>query len=216
MSVADNIAVVPKLLGWPKPRINSRIDELLQLVDLEPAEFRQRRPAQLSGDPEFLLMDEPSGALDAINRSALQGEIIKLQAKLQKTILFVSHDVEEALRLADRILIMRQGQVVQYDVPWKILTQPCNDFVKTLMGGDDVVRCLGLLKVGSLMEPPPVDYLPQPSPSLHSSDHIRHALSLFLGYGVDRLPVIEGDRLVGILTWHQIRCYSQELFCGSG
>ena len=162
MTVAQNIAVVPKLLGWERPRIQARIDELLSLVDLPPAEYRKRYPAQLSGgqqqrvglaralaaNPQVMLMDEPFGAIDAITRTSLQDEILRLQRQLRKTILFVSHDVEEALRLADYLLIMQQGQIVQYDQPFNILTQPANDFVHSLMGADDRVRPLSLLSVG--------------------------------------------------------------------
>lgn len=177
MTVADNVAVVPKLLGWPNPQIQARIDELLTLVKLPPGEFRQRYPAQLSGgqqqrvgiaralagDPGIMLMDEPFGAIDAITRTALQDEILRLQRQLKKTILFVSHDVEEALRLADRILVMRQGEIVQFDTPFNLLTQPANEFVHALLGADDMVRQLGLLRVSAaMMALPP---LPQRSPS---------------------------------------------------
>lgn len=165
MTVADNVAVVPKLLGWPNPQIQARIDELLTLVKLPPGEFRQRYPAQLSGgqqqrvgiaralagDPGIMLMDEPFGAIDAITRTALQDEILRLQRQLKKTILFVSHDVEEALRLADRILVMRQGEIVQFDTPFNLLTQPANEFVHALLGADDMVRQLGLLRVSAAM-----------------------------------------------------------------
>ncbi|MCA1993468.1 MAG: ATP-binding cassette domain-containing protein, partial [Coleofasciculus sp. S288] len=126
MTVAENIAVVPKLLGWSRTRYQARIDELLTLVELPPQEYRNRYPAQLSGgqqqriglaralagDPQVMLMDEPFGAIDAITRETLQDEILRLQRQLKKTILFVSHDVEEALRLADKIMIMQKGQIV--------------------------------------------------------------------------------------------------------
>jgi osmoprotectant transport system ATP-binding protein len=148
MTVAQNIAVVPKLLGWPRARIQARIDELLTLVELPPSEYRNRFPAQLSGgqqqriglaralagDPQVMLMDEPFGAIDAITRTSLQDEILRLQQQLQKTILFVSHDVEEALRLADYLLIMQKGQIVQYDTPFNVLTKPVNEFVYNLVG----------------------------------------------------------------------------------
>ncbi|MEM0982096.1 MAG: ABC transporter ATP-binding protein, partial [Cyanobacteria bacterium P01_H01_bin.58] len=123
MTVAENVAIVPRLLKWSKPKIQARVDELLHLVQMRPEDYRDRYPAQLSGgqqqrvgiaralagEPEYMLMDEPFGAIDAITRHDLQTEILRLQQQLQKTILFVSHDVEEALRLGDRILIMREG-----------------------------------------------------------------------------------------------------------
>jgi osmoprotectant transport system ATP-binding protein len=165
MTVAQNIAVVPKLLGWSQARIQPRIDELLALIKLPPEEYRDRYPSQLSGgqqqqvglaralagDPNVMLMDEPFGAIDAITRTGLQDEILRLQGQLKKTILFVSHDVEEALRLADKILIMQSGQIIQYDTPFKILTRPANAFVHDLVGADDMVRQLSLLRVETAM-----------------------------------------------------------------
>jgi osmoprotectant transport system ATP-binding protein len=191
MTVADNIAVVPKLLNWPNPKIQSRIDELLELVKLPPAEFRQRYPAQLSGgqqqrvgiaralagNPKIMLMDEPFGAIDAITRTALQDEILRFQRQLRKTILFVSHDVEEALRLADRILVMGAGEVVQFDTPFNLLTRPANDFVYNLLGADDMVRQLGLLRVSSAMTALPPSYSNGHNPTLSQDDSLRDALS---------------------------------------
>lgn len=160
MSIEQNIAVVPELLKWDRRRIDQRIDELLTLVGL-PLSYRKRRPRQLSGgeqgrvglarglaaDPPILLMDEPFAALDAINRTHLQSELLRIQERLHKTILFVTHDVEEALRLADRIAILRHGRLVQNDTPWGILSRPENDFVRELVGADDVLRRLSLVKV---------------------------------------------------------------------
>ena len=137
MRIEQNIAVVPRLLGWEKPRIDARIDELLDLVSL-PRAYRKRYPRQLSGgeqqrvglaralaaDPAIMLMDEPFGAIDAITRTHLQDELLNIQRKLRKTIMFVTHDVEEALRLADKIIIMRAGTIVQYDTPLNIVMQP--------------------------------------------------------------------------------------------
>jgi osmoprotectant transport system ATP-binding protein len=172
MTVAQNIAVVPKLLNWSRPQIQSRIDALLTLVELPPPEYRNRYPSQLSGgqqqriglaralaaDPQVMLMDEPFGAIDAITRTSLQDEILRLQRQLQKTILFVSHDVEEALRLADYLLIMQKGQIVQFDTPFHVLTQPANEFVYHLMGADDMVRQLSLLRVETAMTNTPTHY----------------------------------------------------------
>jgi osmoprotectant transport system ATP-binding protein len=219
MTVADNIAVVPKLLNWPNPKIQSRIDELLELVKLPPAEFRQRYPAQLSGgqqqrvgiaralagNPKIMLMDEPFGAIDAITRTALQDEILRLQRQLRKTILFVSHDVEEALRLADRILVMGAGEVVQFDTPFNLLTRPANDFVYNLLGADDMVRQLGLLRVSSAMMALPPDYSNGHHPTLSQDDSLRDALSLILRTGAPVLTVIDGKGPVGLLTLDHIR-----------
>jgi osmoprotectant transport system ATP-binding protein len=219
MTVADNIAVVPKLLGWPKPQIQARIDELLALVKLPPAEFRPRYPAQLSGgqqqrvgiaralagNPGIMLMDEPFGAIDAITRTALQDEILRLQRQLKKTILFVSHDVEEALRLADRILIMRRGEVVQFDTPFNLLTQPADQFVYTLLGADDMVRQLGLLRVASAMMALPPNYENGHYPTLSQDDSLREALSLMLRSGAPALTVLAQGTPVGLLTLDHIR-----------
>jgi osmoprotectant transport system ATP-binding protein len=219
MTVANNVAVVPKLLGWGKPQIQARIDQLLDLVKLPPGEFRDRYPAQLSGgqqqrvgiaralagNPGIMLMDEPFGAIDAITRAALQDEILRLQGQLKKTILFVSHDVEEALRLADRILIMRQGEVVQFDTPFKLLTQPADEFVHTLLGADDMVRQLGLLRASSAMMALPPNYSNGHNPTLSHRDSLRDALSLILKTGAPALTVLEEGNPVGLLTLDHIR-----------
>jgi osmoprotectant transport system ATP-binding protein len=219
MTVANNVAVVPKLLGWGKPQIQARIDQLLDLVKLPPGEFRDRYPAQLSGgqqqrvgiaralagNPGIMLMDEPFGAIDAITRAALQDEILRLQGQLKKTILFVSHDVEEALRLADRILIMRQGEVVQFDTPFNLLTQPADEFVHTLLGADDMVRQLGLLRASSAMMALPPNYSNGHNPTLSHRDSLRDALSLILKTGAPALTVLEEGNPVGLLTLDHIR-----------
>ncbi len=147
MTIAENIATVPKILGWSKPQIDARVSELLALVELEPSEFKPRYPAQLSGgqqqrvglaralaaDPELLLMDEPFGAIDAITRINLQNELLRIQAKFHKTILFVTHDIGEAFKLGNRILIMDQGRVQQFAAPTEIRANPANEFVTRLV-----------------------------------------------------------------------------------
>ena len=224
MTVAENVAVVPKLLKWPNPQIQSRVDELLHLVKLPPEEYRDRYPAQLSGgqqqrvgiaralagDPDYMLMDEPFGAIDAITRSALQAEILRLQQQLKKTILFVSHDVDEALRLGDRILIMNAGQIVQFDTPFNLLTQPADPFVHELLGADDMVRQLGLLPVNSAMIALPENYQNGTKPSVETEDNLREALSVMLKTGAPELSVTEGGEPVGLLTLDHIRSCAVE------
>lgn len=219
MTVAQNIAVVPKLLGWPRAKIQARIDELLTLVELSPQEYRNRYPAQLSGgqqqriglaralagDPQIMLMDEPFGAIDAITRTTLQDEILRLQRQLQKTILFVSHDVEEALRLADYLLIMQKGQIIQYDTPFHVLTKPASEFVYNLVGADDMVRQLGLLRVETAMMALPPDYSQNGTPTVDRSESLRHALSLILRTGASRLTVLDNGAPIGELTLEHIR-----------
>lgn len=219
MTVAQNIAVVPKLLGWQRERIESRIDELLTLIELPPAEYRHRYPSQLSGgqqqrvglaralagDPEVMLMDEPFGAIDAITRATLQDEMIFLQRQLQKTILFVTHDVEEALRLADKIVVMDMGCIVQYDTPFRILTRPANQFVASLVGADDTVRHLSLISVERAMQSPPPDFHVNGQPRIAPHDNLRNALSLLLRTGTQTLVVAQEEHPVGILTMGRIQ-----------
>lgn len=216
MRIADNIAVVPRLLGWEQGRIDARIDELLTLVGL-PLGYRQRFPRQLSGgeqqrvgiaralaaDPATILMDEPFSAIDAITRSRLQDELRQIQQKLRKTILFVTHDVEEALKLADRIIVMRLGEIVQFDTPLAILTNPADAFVSELVGGDNQLRRLSLLRAEEAMEPgaPSRDGLPTIA---HDAD-LRSALGLLLGSAAPALVVTRDGAAVGTLTFDNIR-----------
>jgi osmoprotectant transport system ATP-binding protein len=171
-TIGTNIATVPRLLGWPKAKIKSRVDELLELTGLDPDTYRDRYPNQLSGgqrqrvgvaralgaDPPVLLMDEPFGAIDPINRERLQDEFLRLQADVKKTVVFVTHDIEEAVKLGDRIAIMREGgYLAQYDTPAEVLGNPASPFVADFVGAD---RALKRLKVTELsvedLEQPPV------------------------------------------------------------
>lgn len=222
MTVAENIAVVPELVGWKRPKIDERIDELLTLVHLPPAEYRARYPSQLSGgqqqrvglaralaaDPALMLMDEPFGAIDAINRARLQDEMMHLHQRLKKTVLFVTHDVDEALRLASKIAILRAGRLVQYDTPFHILTNPANDFVRDLVGAEDAVRQLGLLSVRSVMEPLPPraeGVFGAGEPTIPFDENLHQALSLLLRSGSEALVVTGPDGPVGLLGLDQIR-----------
>ncbi len=165
LTVGDNVAVVPRLLGWPAPRIRERVEELLELVGLDPATYRDRYPAALSGgerqrvgvaramaaDPTVLLMDEPFGAVDPIRRERLQNEFLRLQARLRKTIVFVTHDVDEAIKMADRIAILQVGGVLaQYDTPDRLLAAPASDFVERFVGADRGLKRLSLARIGEL------------------------------------------------------------------
>lgn len=219
LTVAENIAIVPELVGWDKTRIASRIDELLDLVALEPSLYRRRYPAQLSGgqqqrvglaralaaDPELLLMDEPFGAIDAITRASLQQEMMRLKDALNKTVLFVTHDVEEALRLAEKIVVMQAGQIVQYDTPINILSHPANDFVRELTGAGDRMRQLSLMPVARFMSPLPPNFALDGTSAIQATDDLRNALSKLLLTGAPALVVLEGRKPVGILTFEQIR-----------
>ena len=219
MTIEQNISVVPELLKWDKAKLDHRIDELLDLVHL-PRDFRKRYPAQLSGgqqqrvglaralaaDPDVMLMDEPFGAIDAITRASLQAEMLELQSGLKKTILFVTHDVDEALRLADLIVVLRQGKLEQYAPPCDLLNKPANDFVRELLDADDRIRQISLLRVESVMGGVPQGYfVPTGTPTLKPKDDLRKALSLLLQPNITTLPVLEGDELTGVLTLNQIR-----------
>lgn len=165
-TIYDNIAVVPKLLGWSQARIKRRADELLELVGLDPAQFRDRYPKQLSGgqrqrvgvaralaaDPPVMLMDEPFGAIDPITRDRLQNEFLRLQKQLKKTIMFVTHDIDEALKMGTLICILQVGGVLaQMDTPANILSQPANEFVADFVGADRGLKQLTLVRVGQVM-----------------------------------------------------------------
>jgi osmoprotectant transport system ATP-binding protein len=224
MTVAQNIAVVPTLLGWEKRRMAARVDELLALVDLPPAQYRDRYPPQLSGgqqqrvgvaralagDPALILMDEPFGAVDAITRTSLQDEMVKLHRQLHKTILFVTHDVDEALRLADKIVIMRSGKIVQYDTPIAILSHPADAFVNELVGGDDMVRQLGLVRVASAMRALPSTFAPNGQPTIPAEQTLREALSHLLRANAGALVVLADGRPAGLLTLDDIRATAEE------
>ena len=171
-TVEDNICVVPDLLGWDRRKSRARANELLSLVNLEPATFLKRYPKELSGgqqqrvgvvralaaDPPVLLMDEPFGAIDPINREVIQDEFMKLQAALKKTVVFVSHDIDEAVKMASRIAIFRDGRLIQYAKPDDVLAHPVDSFVADFVGSDRTLKRLRLVKVADAMmaEPPRV------------------------------------------------------------
>jgi len=165
LTVSDNILTVPKLLGWEKSRMAARVTELLALVGLDPDDYADKYPRELSGgeaqrvgvaralaaDPPVLLMDEPFGAVDPLNRERLQGEFARIQRDLRKTVVFVTHDVDEAIRLADRIALMRDGRLEQYATPEEILDHPANKFVHDFMGADRGLKRLGRVRAADVM-----------------------------------------------------------------
>ncbi|MBV9737590.1 MAG: ABC transporter ATP-binding protein, partial [Candidatus Eremiobacteraeota bacterium] len=215
MTVAQNIAVVPSLLGWDAQRITTRIDELLTLVHLEPRAYRDRYPRELSGGeaqrvgvaralaarPGLLLMDEPFGAVDAIVRASLQAETKHLAQLLGKTILFVTHDVDEGLKMADRMVIMRDGRIVQEGTPLQILTHPACEFVTELLDAHDVVRRLQLLRVADAMRPgaPASDGQP-----IDSQATLRESLNAFL-QGANTLTVLKEGAPAGTLHFADVQ-----------
>jgi osmoprotectant transport system ATP-binding protein len=211
-TIAENIAVVPKLLRWDEERISKRIDELLQMTNLAPELYRDRYPAELSGgqqqrvgvarglaaDPKILLMDEPFGAIDPINREEIQDEFLKLQAKLKKTVAFVSHDIHEAIKVGDRIAIFDKGRLVQYDTPEIILTQPKNKFVSDFVGADRALKVLGLMRVSDIINRKPKNII-------NGADRSQEALHFLstkeIRYGI----ALEHNKPIGFVTQKSLK-----------
>jgi osmoprotectant transport system ATP-binding protein len=214
-TVKENIATVPGLLGWEKERTAARVDELLVLIGLDPEEMSDRYPAQLSGgqrqrvgvaralaaDPPLMLMDEPFGAIDPINRTRLQDEFLALQEKVRKTIVFVTHDIDEAIKMGDRIAILREGgKLAQYDTPREILTHPADEFVAQFVGADRGIKRLSLTTLAEmkLLDPNGIQ-----TGALRASPQtsVRDALSMIISANGEPLAVVDGDEHVhGLLT----------------
>jgi osmoprotectant transport system ATP-binding protein len=210
-TIGDNIATVPKLLGWPRERVRARVDELLDLVGLE-HDLRDRYPSQLSGgqrqrvgvaralaaDPPLMLMDEPFGAIDPINRGRLQDEFLRLQAEVRKTVVFVTHDIDEAIKLGDRVAILRQGgKLAQYGSPEEILTRPADEFVAQFVGSDRALKRLALARLADLeLSPPDGATLRLPA-----GMSVRDALSAMLAADGTHATVVGDDgRELGTVT----------------
>ncbi len=169
LTVAANVATVPRLLGWDKARIAARVAELLELIGLDPDEFGNRYPAQLSGgqqqrvglaralaaDPPVMLMDEPFSAVDPITRTRLQADFLKLHRAVPKTVVFVSHDIDEAVRMADKVAVMRDGRLVQYAPPAELLARPADPFVADFVGSDRALKGLHLIRLEEVPLPAP-------------------------------------------------------------
>ena len=216
MTVAENIGVVPRLLGWSADRRRRRAEELLAMLALEPAHFLDRYPNELSGgqaqrigvaralaaDPPVLLMDEPFGALDPVNREVIQDEFLRMQRTLRKTVLFVSHDIDEAVKMADRIAIFRAGRLVQYAAPDTMLAHPADAFVAGFVGSDRTLKRLRLIRVREIMAPAAAGERHRGlAPAVGPDDDLRRVAALFLEHGLDVLPCVDGDGcLVGNVT----------------
>src|SRR5437762_2898937 len=215
-----DVTTVPRLLGWPVSRIEARATELLALVGLDPGRYAKRYPAQLSGgerqragvaralaaEPPVMLMDEPFGAVDPIVRDRLQGELLRIQRELGTTILFVTHDIDEAIRLGDRVALMREGRLVQYAPPGELLARPANEFVAQFVGADRGLKRLELLTVGGADIDPSVsrEKVDANAPVLRPQMSLRQALGLMLQHDAQLGMVVDGDRYVGVLTLAKI------------
>jgi osmoprotectant transport system ATP-binding protein len=202
--VEDNIATVPRLLGWPRRRVRDRVTELLELLRLDPEAYRSKYPHQLSGgeqqrigvaralaaDPELLLMDEPFAAVDPVTRATLQGEILRIQRATRKTILFVTHDIDEALLLASLIAVMERGRLAQYAAPLDVIERPASAFVRGFLGGETSgLKLLGLRKIADRLRPGE----PAAGEPLSADASLREALAAMAARHTDRLPVVDAE-----------------------
>lgn len=208
MDVKKNIATVPRLLKWKEIKVKQRVDDMLNLVGLEPEKYKDKKPSQLSGgeaqrigvaraiasDPDILLMDEPFGAVDPINRLRLQKEFRKIQRKLKKTVVFVTHDVDEALLLSDRICIMSHGEIVQIDTPESIVLNPKNDFVRNFFKGEGILTILSRKNAVDYAESLVLDEDP-----IDETATLREVLTLMLTTGKDRIALKNGS-----ISWDHI------------
>ncbi|MGM0920266.1 MAG: ABC transporter ATP-binding protein [Bacillota bacterium] len=209
MTIEENIAIVPELRKWDADKIRKRTDELLEMVGLEPDTYRTRKPSELSGgqqqrigviralaaDPDIILMDEPFSALDPISREKLQQDMIDLQKRIHKTIVFVTHDMQEALALGDRICVMKDGEAIQIDTPEAIIANPANEFVKEFIGHRAVTNVLEGSIEGFVRPPQETDSLKVP---LSYSADIKEALAR-LGEE-DMIPIERNGQIVGTIT----------------
>lgn len=217
MTVEQNIGLLPRLLGWNQTRISERVTELLSLVRLDPELYRKRYPRQLSGgqqqrvgiaramvcDPEVLLMDEPFGAIDEITRHELQEELLDIYHKLKKTILFVTHDVKEALNMGTRVLIMGSGEIQQFDTPSEIMLHPANEFVAKLVDTDSVIRQLEVQHAGDFMLP---YHGEKYSFSLNQSAQLFQAIGPIMEQGDSNIAVIDSNGApIGLLDTNAVK-----------
>jgi osmoprotectant transport system ATP-binding protein len=220
MTVAGNVATVPRLLGWDRARTRERVDELLDLVGLDPSLHGPRYPAQLSGgqrqrvglaramaaDPPLMLMDEPFGAIDPITRERLQRDFLRLHREIRKTVIFVTHDIDEAIKMGDRICLLREGgQLAQYDTPEAILANPADDFVARFVGADRGLKRLALRRLDEVELLPELVSNGDSRPECTPETTLRDALSAMLTAGSPDL-VVRGDdgAIRGYLTFEVV------------
>ncbi|GBF08147.1 ABC transporter [Deinococcus aerius] len=215
LTVAGNVATVPELLGWDRRRTARRVDELLDLVGLDPEQYRAKKPAQLSGgqaqrvgvaralaaDPPVLLMDEPFGALDPLARDRLQTAFRAIQRRLKKTVVLVTHDIDEALRLGDRVALMNAGTLAQFGPPDELIHRPASPFVGQFLGEDAALRQLAGRTAAEFARPGD----PAGLPAVEATLDARRALGVLLREGTDALAVTRGNEVLGVLRWQDLR-----------
>ncbi len=222
-TVAENIATVPRLLGWTKQRTQARVEELLDLIALPAADYARRLPSELSGgerqrvgvaralgaDPNILLMDEPFGAIDPIARDRLQNELLRLQSVVRKTIVFVTHDIDEAVKLGDRVALLSKGGVLeQFATPEELLAHPQNDFVTGFLGEGPLVRRLALIQLSEVTLP--ASNGTPPEATVGAGGTLRDALDAVLRAPDGRVRVVDGDRTLGVIDADVIRAASMQ------
>ncbi|MEA2646541.1 MAG: osmoprotectant transport system ATP-binding protein [Chloroflexota bacterium] len=218
LSVGENVATVMRLRGWDRARTKARVEELLDLVGLPAAEYAKRLPEELSGgqrqrvgvaralgvDPNMLLMDEPFGAIDPVTRDRLQDELLRLQTVVRKTIVFVTHDIDEAIKLGDRVaLFTPDGRIAQYDTPAAILAHPASDYVEGFLGAGRLVRRLGLIPLRGLQLER--DVRVRPAVEIDIEGTLRDALDGILRSDDGYVAVTDGGEVVGLLDAEAIR-----------
>jgi len=221
MTIEQNICVVPDLLGWPKDKSRRRASELLDLVALDPSLFLKRYPAQLSGgqqqrvgviralaaDAPVMLMDEPFGAIDPVNREIIQDEFLKMQREIKKTILFVSHDIDEAVKMADKIAIFSEGKLLQFASPNEILAKPATDFIQSFVGADRSIKRLQLFQAKAAMTSGS-DNVAANSPSISAEAKLTDATALLYSSNAAELRCVDDqDNTLGFLTHASISAH---------
>ncbi|SET19521.1 osmoprotectant transport system ATP-binding protein [Salinibacillus kushneri] len=227
MTIEQNVMAVPDLLGWDRKKKKDRFHYLMDLVGLNPDEFRKRYPHELSGgqqqrigiiramaaDPPVMLMDEPFGALDPIIRSHIQNEFLQIQEEVQKTILFVSHDIDEAIKMGDKVAIFRDGSLMQYDAPDEILAHPTNDFVRKFVGKDRALKSLSLHSVQDLVNEQSLMQASETGKhrkTVFIDTNLKDALSILLNQEAEQLVIQSEEKTIGALTIHDIETYLHE------
>ncbi|MFT9597230.1 ABC transporter ATP-binding protein [Mesobacillus sp.] len=225
MTIEDNVMAVPNLIGWDRKKKADRYKYLMDLVGLNPDEYRKRYPHELSGgqqqrvgiaramaaDPPVMLMDEPFGALDPVIRTRIQNEFLQIQKEVKKTILFVSHDIDEAIKMGDGIAIFKEGKLMQYDSPSELLAHPKNDFVREFVGKDRALKSLSLHTVKDLISERMLRKLDGPEKANRKTipvdTNLRDALSILLNQEADQLVVQSNNGLVGAMQIDDVEAY---------
>ncbi|UII56461.1 ABC transporter ATP-binding protein [Cytobacillus spongiae] len=224
MTIEENVMAVPNLLGWDRKKKRDRYNYLMDLVGLNPDEYRKRFPNELSGgqqqrvgiaramaaDPPVMLMDEPFGALDPIIRSRIQNEFLQIQQEVQKTILFVSHDIDEAIKMGDHIAIFKNGELMQYDSPSELLARPKSEFVREFVGQDRALKSLSLHTVEDLVAEQSLQNIQgvgKNRKAIETDTNLRDALSILLNQEADQLVVKDNQKTIGAIRIEDVETY---------